>query len=113
MGCAALRTSAGLTDACLTRRGRQAGLTEDRSADCLCVKPSWWACRSAPERVAAQQPAGFQAVLRAALHDTAVTAMALASRAGLLACGDEAGNVSVINLLKARHRNMSGPCHPV
>ena len=69
------------------------------------MKRSCSPCRAAPERVAARQPAGFQAVLRASLHDTAVTAMAVASRAGLIACGDEAGNISVVDLLKARTAN--------
>ena len=47
-----------------------------------------------------QQPAGFQGVLRASLHEASVTALALAGRAGLLALGDASGDVSVLDLLQ-------------
>ena len=58
--------------------------------------------RRAPERASARQPAGFQCVLRLALHAASVCALALSSAAGLLALGDEAGRLSLVDLRQAR-----------
>ena len=56
--------------------------------------------RLGAERQTANQPAGFQGVLRASLHESSVTVMAVAGRAGLLALGDASGDVSVLDLLQ-------------
>ncbi|KAK9818994.1 hypothetical protein WJX81_004841 [Elliptochloris bilobata] len=55
----------------------------------------------AADRSSAWQPAGFQCVLLLALHSASVCALALASAAGLLALGDEAGRLTLIDLRQA------------
>ncbi|KAK9839762.1 hypothetical protein WJX84_009163, partial [Apatococcus fuscideae] len=45
-----------------------------------------------------QQPPGFQRILQAHLHEAAVTSLALTSRKQLLAAGDAAGNLTIIDL---------------
>lgn len=57
-------------------------------------------CRGPPERSTAKQPAGYQAVLRANLHEVAVSAACIASKAGLVALGDASGDLSVLNLAR-------------
>ena len=54
--------------------------------------------RSAVEKVTARQPAGYQGVLRASLHECAITALAIASGPGLVALGDASGDVSVLDI---------------
>ena len=44
------------------------------------------------------QPAGFQLVLKVTLHEAAISAAALCSRAGLLALADHAGSLSLVDL---------------
>ena len=64
---------------------------------------SWVACcRGPPEKSVAKQPAGYQAVLKATLHEAAVTAACIASKAGLVALGDASGDLSVLNLCRVR-----------
>ena len=58
--------------------------------------------RGPPEKSTARQPAGYQAVLRANLHETAVSAACIASKAGLVALGDASGDLSVLNLSRVR-----------
>ncbi|BDA45161.1 hypothetical protein COCOBI_06-6410 [Coccomyxa sp. Obi] len=53
-----------------------------------------------PERSTARQPAGYQAVLRANLHEAAVSAVCIASKAGLVALGDASGDLSGLNLAR-------------
>ncbi|KAK9908560.1 hypothetical protein WJX75_009693 [Coccomyxa subellipsoidea] len=53
-----------------------------------------------PEKSVAKQPAGYQAVLKATLHEAAVTAACIASKAGLVALGDASGDLSVLNLCR-------------
>lgn len=59
--------------------------------------------RRAAERALAWQPAGFQCVMRLALHTVSVCALALATAGGLLALGDESGRLSLVDLRQARH----------
>lgn len=63
-----------------------------------CDTVSHCGCRGPPERSTARQPAGYQAVLRANLHEAAVSAACIASKAGLVALGDASGDLSVLNL---------------
>lgn len=55
-----------------------------------------------PAHTTVHQPPGWQCLLHAMLNAADVTAMALASVHGLLAAGDGAGGVVVIDLLQAR-----------
>ena len=45
-----------------------------------------------------EQPAGFQLVLKVALHEAAISAAALCSGAGLLALADHSGSLSLLDL---------------
>ena len=58
-------------------------------------------CREEPELSSSEQPAGFQAVLRVTLHESAITAAAVTSMPGLLALADQAGSLSIIDLNRA------------
>ena len=64
--------------------------------------------RGPPEKSVAKQPAGYQAVLRATLHEAAVSAACIASKAGLVALGDASGDLSVLNLCRVRSRCPAG-----
>ncbi len=55
-------------------------------------------CREEPETSSSEQPAGFQLVLKATLHEAAISAAALCSGAGLLALADHAGSLSLVDL---------------
>ena len=55
-------------------------------------------CREEPETSSSDQPAGFQLVLKATLHEAAISAAALCSGAGLLALADHAGSLSLVDL---------------
>jgi hypothetical protein len=48
------------------------------------------------------QPAGFQCLLRATLHSSPVQAISVASAVGLIALGDAAGTLSVVDLTEVR-----------
>lgn len=45
-----------------------------------------------------KQPPGFQRILRLGHHSSQLTAISIAASLGLVACGDEAGVVSVLDL---------------
>ena len=58
-------------------------------------------CREEPVRFSSEQPAGFQTVLKVNLHESAISAAALCTGAGLLALASHTGSLSLIDLNRA------------
>ena len=62
---------------------------------------------------ARQQPPGFQCILQCQHHGATISSMALSSRLKLLALADEAGAVSLVDLLRVRLLMPHSLCLPV
>lgn len=60
--------------------------------------------------VAASQPAGYQCIAHVTAHQADVTALAMAARCRVLACGDATGQTSIVDLSQVSAEEMSMPC---